>query len=66
MRKPAIRFTTTWVIDASNKAVVVATVTLVVNFAGQGQNVVTSRLLDRLPTFPLAGRDRHGLAAFDA
>jgi pimeloyl-ACP methyl ester carboxylesterase len=44
MRKPAIRFTSTWVIVLLT-AVVVATVTLVVTLTGQGQNVVTSRLL---------------------
>jgi len=42
--KPAIRFTSTWVIVLLT-AVVVATVTLVVTLTGQGQNVVTSRLL---------------------
>jgi pimeloyl-ACP methyl ester carboxylesterase len=44
LRKPAVQFTTTWVIVIL-AAVVIAAVTLVVTLTGQGQNVVTSRLL---------------------
>lgn len=45
MRKPAVQLTSTWVIVIL-AAVVVAAVTLVVTLTSQGQNVVTSRLLN--------------------
>jgi hypothetical protein len=45
LRKPVIQFTSTWVIVIL-AAVVVVVVTLVVTLTGQGQNAVTSRLLN--------------------
>ena len=45
MRKPVVQFTSTWLIVIL-ATVVVAAVTLVVTLTGQGQNAVTSRLLN--------------------